>query len=78
MLPRIGRFGNLRCKILSWWRQDLDFQRSSRSEQSNQPAPDQFAELDHSAEVSPDSRLFTSRIKFATGTGVEHAFFACF
>src|SRR5450759_3085584 len=27
-----------------------------------------FAELDHSAEVSPDSRLFTSRIRFATGT----------
>ena len=50
-------------------RQDLDFQRSSRSEQSNQPAPNQFAELDHSAEVSPDSRLFTSRIRFATGTG---------
>src|ERR1035437_5638172 len=27
-----------------------------------------FAELDHSAEVSPDSRLFPSRIRFATGT----------
>ena len=31
--------------------QDLDFQRSSRSEQSNQSAPDQFAELDHGAEA---------------------------
>src|SRR5664279_6613674 len=27
-----------------------------------------FADLDHSAELSPDSRLFTSRIRFATGT----------
>ena len=51
-------------------RQDLDFQQSSRSEQSNQPAPDQSAKLDHRAEASPDSLLFTSRIRFATGTTV--------
>jgi len=52
-------------------RQDLDFKRSSRSEQSDQPAPDQPAELDHRAEASPDSLLFASRIKFATGTAVS-------
>ena len=40
----------------------LDFQRSSRLEQSNQPAPDQFAELDHPAEVSPEALLVASRI----------------
>ena len=54
-------------------RQDLDFQRGSRSEQSNQSAPDQFAELDHRAAASPDSLLFTSRIRFATGTGISRA-----
>ena len=52
-------------------RQDLDFQRSSRSEQSNQPAPDQFAELDHRAAASPDSRIFASRTRFATGTAAS-------
>ena len=52
-------------------RQDLEFQRSSRSEPSDQPAPDQFAELDHQTEASTDSRLFTSLIGFATGTGHE-------
>ena len=37
-------------------RQYLDFQRSSRSERSNQPAPDQFAELSIIvARASPDS-----------------------
>ena len=71
MLPRIGRLSDLRRRILSWCRSARISisRRSSRSEQSNQPAPNQFAELDHSAEVSPDSRLFTSRIRFATGTG---------
>ena len=49
--------------------QYLDIQRGSRSEQSNQPVPDQFAERDHRAEASPDSRLIASRIRFATGTG---------
>ena len=34
-------------------------------------APDQPAELDHRAEASPDSLLFASRIKFATGTVVS-------
>jgi len=28
-------------------RQDFDYQRSSRSEQSDRPAPNQPAELDH-------------------------------
>jgi hypothetical protein len=53
--------------------QDLDFQRGSRSEQSNQPVPDQFAKRDHQAEASPDSQLIASRIRFATGTGSVHA-----
>ena len=58
-------------------RQDLDFKRSSRSEQSDQPAPDQPAELVHRAEASPDSLLFASRIKFATGTGHDFCELEC-
>jgi hypothetical protein len=56
-------------------RQYLDFQRSSRSEQSDQPAPDQSAKLDHQAEALPNSLLFTSRIGLAVGTaGSEYPF----
>ena len=47
---------------------DPDFQRSSRSDQSDQPATDQSAELHHPAAASPNSLPFTSRIRFATGS----------
>src|SRR5438552_17163195 len=50
--------------------QDLCFQRGSRSEKSDQPAPDQPAELVHRAEDSADSLPRANRIKFATGTPV--------
>jgi hypothetical protein len=49
-------------------RQDLDFQRSSRSKQPDQREPDQSAERDYRAEASPDSLLFASRIRFTIGT----------
>jgi len=48
-------------------RQDFDFEGSSRSEQSNQPAPDQFPEIEHRGDASPDSLLFASRFRFVTG-----------
>jgi hypothetical protein len=41
-------------------RQDLDFQRSSRSEQSDQPAPNQSAEIAHRAKASPDSQFLAA------------------
>jgi hypothetical protein len=40
----------------------------SRSEEPDQPAPDQPAELVHRAEDSADSLLQANRIRFATGT----------
>src|ERR1017187_9333408 len=43
-------------------RQDLDFQRSSRSEQS-----DQSAKIAHRAKASPDSQFLTSRFWFPVG-----------
>jgi secreted trypsin-like serine protease len=49
--------------------QDLCFERGPRSEKSEQPAPDQPAELDHRAEDSADSLPRANRIRFATGTG---------
>ena len=48
--------------------QDLCFQRGSRSEKSDQPAPDQPAELVHRAEDSADSLPRANRIRFTTGT----------
>jgi hypothetical protein len=48
--------------------QDLCFQRGSRSEKSDQPAPDQPEELVHRAEDSADSLPRANRIRFATGT----------
>jgi len=51
--------------------QDLCFQRGSRSEKSDQPAPDQAAELAHRAEDSADSLPRANRIRFATGTAVD-------
>ncbi len=69
MLPKVGRFGDLRRRILSWWRSArISISSEARPEQSDQPAPDQFAEVDHRAEASPDSLLSASRIRFATGT----------
>ena len=49
-------------------RQDLDFQRSSRSEQSDQPAPNQAAEIAHRAIASLDSHFLASRFMFAVVT----------
>jgi hypothetical protein len=51
--------------------QDLCFQRVSRSEKSDQPAPDQPAELVHRAEDSADSLPRANPIRFATGTGLS-------
>ncbi len=48
--------------------QDLCFERRSRSEKSDQPAPDQPAEVAHRAEDSADSLLQANRIRFVTGT----------
>ena len=50
--------------------QNLCFQRGSRSEKSDQPAPDQPAELVHRAEDSADSLPRANHIGFATGTGI--------
>jgi hypothetical protein len=70
ILPSIGRFGNLRCKISSWWRGARISISSEARDRNNPISPYQmFAELDHRSEASPDSLLFTSRIRFATGTG---------
>jgi hypothetical protein len=49
-------------------RQDLDFQRSSRSEQS-----DQSAKIAHRAKASPDSQFLTSRFWFPVGTAISAA-----
>ncbi len=51
--------------------QDLCFQRGSRSEKSDQPAPDQPAEVAHRAEDSADSLPQANRFGFATGTRVK-------
>src|SRR6266487_2617825 len=53
--------------------QDLCFQRGSRSEKSDQPAPDQPAELVHRAEDSADSLPRANRIRFATATMGQQA-----
>ena len=53
--------------------QDFCFERGSRSEESDQPAPDQPAEVSHRAEDSADSLPRANRIRFATGTpGRKH------
>jgi cell division septation protein DedD len=48
--------------------QDLCLQRGSRSEKSDQPAPDQPAEVAHRVEDSADSLPQANRIRFATET----------
>jgi hypothetical protein len=48
--------------------EDLCFQRGSRSQKSDQPTPDQPAELVHRAEDSADSLPQANRFRFATGT----------
>src|SRR6202795_738144 len=50
-------------------RQDLYFQRCSRSEQSDQRQPNQAANISHQPRVSPNSTALTSRIEFPTMTG---------
>jgi hypothetical protein len=51
--------------------QDLCLQRGSRSEKSDQPAPDHPAEVAHPVEDSADSLPQANRIRFATGTGFQ-------
>src|SRR4029077_14569559 len=48
--------------------QDFCFEQGSRSEESDQPAPDQPAEVSHRAEDSADSLPQANRFGFATGT----------
>jgi hypothetical protein len=49
-------------------------QGGSGSEESDQPAPDQPAELVHRAEDSADSLPRANRIRFATGTARSKRF----
>src|SRR6202049_4089044 len=49
-------------------RQDLYFQRCSRSEQSDQRQPNQAANISHQPRASPNSTALTSRIEFPTMT----------
>src|SRR6202140_6021548 len=53
-------------------RQDLYFQRCSRSEQSDQRQPNQAANISHQPRASPDSTPLASRIEFPTMTAVLH------
>jgi hypothetical protein len=50
--------------------QDFCFERGSRSEESDQPAPDQPAEVSHRAEDSADSLPQANRFGFATGAAL--------
>src|SRR5437879_2584911 len=49
-------------------RQDLNLQRRSRPEQSDQRQPDQAANISHQPRASPDSTSLASRIEFPTMT----------
>src|ERR1700730_505826 len=49
-------------------RQDLNLQRRSRPEQSDQRQPDQAANISHQPRASPNSTALTSRIEFPTMT----------
>src|ERR1700716_1088715 len=51
-------------------RQDLNLQRRSRPEQSDQRQPDQAANLSHQPGASPDSTSLASRIEFPTKTAL--------
>src|SRR6266852_8374442 len=49
-------------------RQDLNLQRRSRSEQSDQRQPNQAKSISHEPRASPDSTALTRRIEFTTMT----------
>src|ERR1700722_8066155 len=51
-------------------RQDLNLQRRSRPEQSDQRQPNQAANISHQPRASPNSTALTSRIDFPTMTSL--------
>src|SRR5258705_1949325 len=58
-------------------RQDLNLQRRSRPEQSDQRQPDQAASISHQPGASTDSTSLASRIEFPTMTGFRRIPGAC-
>jgi hypothetical protein len=69
-LLKVNFFGDLRPQDIELVAkcQHLDFQRSSRSEQSDPLSPDQSAEFDHRAEASRD----WSPVEFGLRQGSGH------
>src|ERR1700733_4381075 len=51
-------------------RQDLNLQRRSRPEQSDQRQPNQAANISHQPRAPPNSTALTSRIEFPTMTSL--------
>ena len=73
LLAEFGFFGDLRRRILSWWRSARISISSEARDRNNPISPHQIS-LQSSIierEASPDLLLFASRIKFATGTVVS-------
>jgi hypothetical protein len=75
ILLRVSFFGDLRRRILSWWR-STRFSASSEARDRNHPTSAYQINLQRLdiGQASPDSQFLTNRFGFAVGTGSKKAF----